>query len=123
MTAVSEKPTPVKPVYRDDWREDPLAPGRAKPGWRVECAECGLIGPGTAYGSRPTADQVATHHRTLRHPGPRRYSFTRDELIDALTHLEVTVPTSGPLAGKVLAESMADALIEALDGIAAERGQ
>lgn len=45
----------------------------------------------------------------------RRYSFTRDELIDALTHLEVRVATSGPIAGKVLADSMADALIEALE--------
>lgn len=42
------------------------------------------------------------------------YSFTRDELIDALTHLEITVATSGPIAGKILADSMADALIRAL---------
>ena len=49
-------------------------------------------------------------------PPPRRYSFTRDTLTDALTHLEVSVPVSGPDTGKINAESMADALIEALGG-------
>lgn len=44
----------------------------------------------------------------------RRYSFTRSGLVDALARLEVSVPVSGPAAGKVNAESMADALIEAL---------
>ena len=45
-----------------------------------------------------------------------RYSFTRGQLIDALTRLEAHVATSGPMAGKIIAESMADALIEALSG-------
>lgn len=39
---------------------------------------------------------------------------TRERLIDALTRLEVIVPGSGPLAGKVLADSFADALLAAL---------
>ncbi len=45
----------------------------------------------------------------------QRYSFTRDELIEALTRLEVH-PATLPGRGKavVLAESMADALIGAL---------
>lgn len=44
-----------------------------------------------------------------------KFTFTRDQLIEALTCLEIHVATSGSLAGKVLAESMADALIEALE--------
>jgi len=47
---------------------------------------------------------------------PATFTATRDELIDALTRLDVRVLTSGPAAGKVCAESMADALIEALTG-------
>ena len=42
------------------------------------------------------------------------YSFTRDELIDAISTLEAHVAASGPLAGKILADSMADAIIRAL---------
>ncbi len=49
------------------------------------------------------------------------FTATRDQLIDALTRLEVRVLTSGPAAGKVIAESMADAIIEALDDLADER--
>lgn len=45
----------------------------------------------------------------------RRYSFTRDQLIAALTHLEVHLMVSGPLAGKVVADQFADTLIEALE--------
>src|SRR5450755_2561648 len=45
------------------------------------------------------------------------YSFTRDELIDAISTLEAHVATSGPLAGKILADSMADAIIAALAGV------
>lgn len=41
-------------------------------------------------------------------------AFTRDSLVDALTRLEVTVQLTGPVAGMVNAESMADAIIEAL---------
>ena len=47
-------------------------------------------------------------------PTPQGISATRDELIEALTRLDVRVLTSGPAAGKVCAESMADAIIEAL---------
>jgi hypothetical protein len=60
---------------------------------------------------------VRTHEEdfwlSLLPPPSGRYSFTRDELIDALAHLEVRVATSGPDAGKIDAESMADAIIEA----------
>lgn len=48
-------------------------------------------------------------------PPPRRYSFTRDQLANALTHAEVHVRVSGPGAGLINAESMADAIIEALE--------
>ena len=41
---------------------------------------------------------------------------TRDQLADALTRLDVRVLTSGPAAGIVNADSMADAIMEALAG-------
>ena len=44
---------------------------------------------------------------------PARYSFTRDELTDAIACCRANVTTSGPAAGMILAESMADAIIEA----------
>jgi hypothetical protein len=37
----------------------------------------------------------------------------RERLADALTRIEVRVPATGPLAGKVVAEQMADAIIQA----------
>lgn len=45
---------------------------------------------------------------------PQRYTFTRAQLIDALTRLEVRFLTEGPMAGKVVADQFADTLIEAL---------
>ena len=44
--------------------------------------------------------------------GPQ--AFTRDSLVDALTRLEIKVQLTGPIAGMINAESMADAIIEAL---------
>ena len=44
-----------------------------------------------------------------------RYAFTRDELADALTRLDVRVLTDGPCAGMINADAMAGAIIEALD--------
>jgi hypothetical protein len=41
---------------------------------------------------------------------------TRSQLIDALAHLEAEVPLTGPAAGKVNAESMADAMLSQLPG-------
>ena len=46
---------------------------------------------------------------------PRAYSFTRAQLVDALTRLETHVLISGPAAGMINAESMADAIIGALE--------
>jgi hypothetical protein len=43
------------------------------------------------------------------------HSFTRDELADALTRLEIRVRLDGPAARKVNAGSMADAIIKALE--------
>jgi hypothetical protein len=42
------------------------------------------------------------------------YTVTRESLTDALTRLEIKVMLTGPIAGKINAESMADAIIEAL---------
>lgn len=42
------------------------------------------------------------------------FTATRDRLVEALTRLDVSVLATGPAAGKINAESMADALIEAL---------
>jgi hypothetical protein len=42
--------------------------------------------------------------------------FTRDSLVDALTRLEIKVQLTGPIAGMINAESMADAIIRALGG-------
>lgn len=44
--------------------------------------------------------------------GPQ--AFTRNALVDALTRLEVKVQLTGPIANMINAESMADAIIEAL---------
>lgn len=50
-------------------------------------------------------------------PPPRRYSFTRDRLIEAISHLEAYPATAGPGQRVFIpAESMADAIIEALEG-------
>jgi hypothetical protein len=37
----------------------------------------------------------------------------RERLADALTQIEVRVPATGPLAGKIVAEQMADAIMQA----------
>lgn len=42
------------------------------------------------------------------------HAFTREALTDALTRLEIKIQLTGPIAGMVNAESMADAIIEAL---------
>ena len=46
---------------------------------------------------------------------PRPHVFTREELADALTRLDVRVLTDGPCAGMINADAMAGAIIEALD--------
>jgi hypothetical protein len=47
----------------------------------------------------------------------RRYSFTREELIEALTRLEAYPATLKSGRVILIADSMADALIEALEDI------
>jgi hypothetical protein len=42
---------------------------------------------------------------------------TREQLVDALARIELRITTTGPMAWKINAESMADALIEALGKI------
>src|ERR1039458_7794741 len=51
---------------------------------------------------------------------PHTYVFSRDDLADALTCLDGSVPVDGPCAGMINADSMADAIIEALRGAGAE---
>lgn len=45
---------------------------------------------------------------------PFLHIFTRESLTDALNLIELRVQLTGPIAGMILAESMADAIIEAL---------
>lgn len=45
---------------------------------------------------------------------PDGYTFTRDALVDALARIELRVALTGPVAGMILADSMADAIIEAM---------
>jgi hypothetical protein len=45
---------------------------------------------------------------------PATFTFTRDQIADALTRLDVKVLTGGPAAGMIDAASMADAIVEAL---------
>ena len=109
----------IEYTYRDDWRtEDPSLPSYyPQPGWRVRCTEHGHLGaPGKVHGKRSSAQMVATTHLNAAHAeAVRRWSFTRDQLIDAIAHLEAYPATAGP--GQrvfISAESMADAIIEAL---------
>ena len=51
---------------------------------------------------------------TAKRPTSATFTATRDQLADALTRLDVRVLTSGPAAGMINADSMADAIIEAL---------
>ena len=88
-------------------------------GKRFACERCGANvftrtgenftcnGCGTEYGQMPSTLPLA--------PSPR-YSFTRAELIEALTRLEAYPATAGPGQRTfIVAESMADAIIEALE--------
>ena len=80
-------------------------------GWRARWRDAdGSLRSASGFASRKAAEGYGTD----REAGCRFYSFTRAQLIDALACLEVRVATSGPIAGKILAESMADAIIEAL---------
>jgi hypothetical protein len=45
---------------------------------------------------------------------PHTYVFSHDDLADALTRLDGAVPVTGPAAGMINADSMADAIIKAL---------
>jgi hypothetical protein len=47
---------------------------------------------------------------------------SRDQLADVLTRLRMTVPATGPEAGLINAESMADAIIQGLNGSAEGEG-
>ena len=91
-------------------------------GWQVKCAEHGLLFGGCTYPKERNARNAAGQHRSLHHGGaagarPKVYRFTRDQLIEALG-----TPEMWPLAATLSvgipagAESMADALIEALEG-------
>lgn len=86
-----------------------VGPHRA---WCHDCGEWCYPDPGMACGGCRTP--VPEGH------GPR-YSFTRDQLTEALTRLEA-YPATLPGRDKpvLIAESMADAIIEALEDGAGE---
>jgi hypothetical protein len=119
VSAMSETDL-IEYTYRADWRtEDPSLPSfHPLPGWRVRCAEHGHLGsPGKVHGKRASAQMVATTHLNAAHAeAVRRYTFTRPELIEAISHLEAYPATTDP--GRrvfISAESMADGIIEALE--------
>ena len=93
----------------------------------MKCPERGWIGSdangskGSIYTKEHYARAMATRHRNMQHGTPAKagrpkvYRFTRDQLIDALTRLEAyPAPRSDGKRSFIVAESMADALIEAL---------
>ena len=91
-------------------------------GWQVKCAEHGLLFGGCTYPKERNARNAAGQHRSLHHGGaagarPKVYRVTRAQLLEALG-----TPEMWPLAATLSvgipagAESMADALIEALEG-------
>ena len=47
------------------------------------------------------------------------FTATRDQLVDAISCIELRVPLSGPMARKISAELLADAIIEALGNASA----
>ena len=94
----------IEYTYRDDWRtEDPsLPPFYPQPGWRVRCAEHGHLGaPGKVHGKRSSAQMVATTHLNAAHAeAVRRWSFTRDQLIDAIALLQAFPLQPGRVNGR-----------------------
>ena len=81
-------------------------------GWRARWRDPdGNLRSASGFTSRWLAEEYGRD----REQGRRLHFFTRDQLTDALTHLDVRVALTGPIAGMINAESMADAIIEALD--------
>ena len=81
-------------------------------GWRARWRDPdNSLRSASGFASRKAAEGYGRD----REAGCRVYAFTRGQLIEALTRLEAHVAVSGPAAGKILADSMADALIEALE--------
>jgi hypothetical protein len=78
--------------------------------------ERGLVGwkPGIVYRTCLAwlTDEGRKAALSDTYKGPQ--AFTRDALVNALTRLELRVQLTGPIAGMINAESMADAIIEAL---------
>lgn len=76
--------------------------------------------PGEVSRNLPASGLDEEDRRILEH---RLYVFTRPQLIDALTHLEAYPATAGPGQRVFInAESMADAIIGALERNADEPG-
>ena len=75
-------------------------------GWRARWRdEDGGLRSASGFASRKAAESYGSD----REAGYRFYSFTRAQLIEALTRIKVR-----PVDGKVVADWMADAIIEAL---------
>jgi hypothetical protein len=82
---VSVEPT-TRIICHESWRAeiwDDDTPSR--PGWQVECAECGLLKPDWAYASPGSAHSVATRHRQRWHGAPTK-AERRDREYDAGVH-------------------------------------
>ena len=82
-------------------------------GWRARWPDPdGRLRSASGFSSRKAAEDYGRD----RELGRRLYSFTREQLIGALTRLEAYPATAGPgQRVPINAESMADALIEALE--------
>lgn len=82
-------------------------------GWRARWRDpAGILRSASGFSSRKAAEGYGRD----REAGLRLYSFTRPQLIDALCRLEVyPAVLPGRDVPVVLAESMADALIEVLE--------
>ena len=75
-------------------------------GWRARWRDAdGGLRSASGFASRKAAESYGTD----REAGTRVYAFTRSQLIEALACIELR-----PVNGKVVAEWMADAIIEAL---------
>ena len=111
-----------------------LTEARKRRGWSLREAErhsgvpnahisqiehAGILRPSMAVLSRlAAAYRIPLHDLALLagHTGPGVYSFTRDRLVDVLARLEAYPATAGPGQRTfIVAESMADAIIEALE--------
>jgi hypothetical protein len=96
-------------------RTAPMSETEPRTAYRPQrpCPTCGAE-PGQPC--RILLTGLTTHPHAARREQPRCYAFTRDQLIEAISHLEAYPATAGPGHRVFIsAESMADGIIEALE--------